>query len=109
MVSNLRDGYIQVQSGSASVMQRQLPLRVFAAGDVARYAFIVRPLPRSGSGCMAALDAEKYLDNLNYYLCHTLTVQWDCQRSSSVGFYSFNLISYATTTLSQYIFQICGS
>ena len=61
---NLRDGYIQVQSGTSGNATAASIEGVFAARDVADSVYR-HAITSASSGCMAALDAEKYLDNLN--------------------------------------------
>ena len=59
----LRNGYIQVQSGTTGNATATSIPGVFAAGDVADSIYR-QAITSAGSGCMAALDSEKYLDNL---------------------------------------------
>ena len=59
----LRNGYIQVQSGTTGNATATSIPGVFAAGDVADSIYR-QAITSAGSGCMAALDAEKYLDNM---------------------------------------------
>ena len=56
-------GYIKVQAGSQGNATATSIPGVFAAGDVADPIYR-QAITSSGSGCMAALDADKYLETL---------------------------------------------
>ena len=60
----MKDGYIVVNSGLDGNATATSVDGVFAAGDVADHIYR-QAITSAGTGCMAALDAEKYLDNLN--------------------------------------------
>ncbi|OUY06105.1 thioredoxin-disulfide reductase [Acinetobacter populi] len=60
---DLCDGYIRAKSGIAGNVTATSVEGVFAAGDVADSIYR-QAITSAASGCMAALDAEKYLDLL---------------------------------------------
>jgi thioredoxin reductase (NADPH) len=58
------NGYIKVKSGmQTNATATNIP-GVFAAGDVSDPSYR-QAITAAGTGCMAALDADKYLDSLN--------------------------------------------
>lgn len=59
----MQNGYLKVKGGSDGFATQTSIEGVFAAGDVADHIYR-QAITSAGTGCMAALDAERYLDEL---------------------------------------------
>lgn len=60
----MQDGYIITKTGLTGMATATSIAGVFAAGDVQDHVYR-QAITSAGTGCMAALDAQKYLENLD--------------------------------------------